>query len=391
MKQTSPYQDFVHTGPGTLAGRFMRQFWQPIFRSDELRSGRAVPVRVMSEDFTLYRGETGEAHLLGFRCAHRSVQLSSGWVEGDSIRCLYHGWKYDASGQCIEQPPEPKPFADKIRIASYPVREYIGLIFAFLGEGEPEPFPRLERFEDPKRTLWVTGYERNCNYFQNIENTTDICHVPFTHRRSFGFKAIEMPRLSVAESPWGIEYWVTLANGSKLVTQYGMPNRAYIAGKEGHGTSQIDTEAIIFKVPIDDTRHYALQVRSALLSDGAKNLFTQRLAEHDEAVKGTVPTGVLCDRILEGKLALDDVPVDQTGTGLSGEYAFLEDDVSQIGQGVIVDRSQEHLGQSDVGVALTRRLWERELQALAEGRPLRKWTRAPGLVPGGSWVTKETV
>ena len=106
--------DLAYTGPGTLAGRYMHSFWQPVHVSDDLPSGRAMPIRIMSEEFTLYRGETGAAHVLAFRCAHRGSQLSTGWVEGDSIRCFYHGWTYDASGQCIDQPAEPEPFCEKV-------------------------------------------------------------------------------------------------------------------------------------------------------------------------------------------------------------------------------------------------------------------------------------
>ena len=102
------YKDFAHTGPDTLAGRYLRMFWQPVYISDELPPGMAKPIRIMCEDFTLYRGESGTPHVIASRCAHRGMQLSPGWIEGDCIRCFYHGWKYDGSGQCIEQPAEPK-------------------------------------------------------------------------------------------------------------------------------------------------------------------------------------------------------------------------------------------------------------------------------------------
>ena len=89
-------EDLVLTGPGTIAGKFMRMFWQPVARSEDLPAGQAKPCRIMSEDFTLYRVQTGRAHAVGNRCAHRHVQLSTGFVEDDCIRCLYHGWKFDA-------------------------------------------------------------------------------------------------------------------------------------------------------------------------------------------------------------------------------------------------------------------------------------------------------
>ena len=120
------YEDLVSTRPGSLGGTLMRRFWHPIHRAEELRAGQAKPIEIMSERFTLYRGESGTPHLVDFRCPHRGAQLSAGWVEGDSIRCMYHGWCFDSAGQCIEQPAEEKPFAKKIRIGSYPTQEYLG-------------------------------------------------------------------------------------------------------------------------------------------------------------------------------------------------------------------------------------------------------------------------
>jgi 5,5'-dehydrodivanillate O-demethylase len=93
--------DFVHTGPATLAGRYMRRFWQPVYVSERLKAAQAAPIRIMSEEFTLYRGASGATYVVGFRCAHRGTQLSLGWVEGDCIRCFYHGWKYDGTGNAL--------------------------------------------------------------------------------------------------------------------------------------------------------------------------------------------------------------------------------------------------------------------------------------------------
>src|SRR5687768_11017837 len=141
--------EFVHVGPGTVAGRYLRAFWQPIALASDLKPGRALPLRMFGEDFTIYRGESGAAHLVAFRCAHRGTQLSTGWVEGDELRCFYHGWKYGPDGQCTEQPAEPEPFCDRIRIRSYPVQEYLGIVFAYLGEGEQPALPRYPDFEKP--------------------------------------------------------------------------------------------------------------------------------------------------------------------------------------------------------------------------------------------------
>src|SRR5712691_8659388 len=96
------YTDFEHTGPGTLAGRYLRTFWHPVYVGEQLQPGWAVPITIMNETMTLYRGEGGTPHLVDFRCAHRGSQLSTGWVEDDCIRCRYHGGMYDGSGQCVQ-------------------------------------------------------------------------------------------------------------------------------------------------------------------------------------------------------------------------------------------------------------------------------------------------
>ncbi len=181
--------DFVHTGPGTLAGRWLRTFWQPVYRSQDLAAGRTMPIRIMNKDLTLCRGAGSDAHLLAFRCAHRGTQLSTGWVEGDDLRCFYHGWKYNGSGQCIAQPAEPEPFCDKIRVRSYPIRDYLGVLFAYLGEGAERPRdptaghvagigrqnepPELMRFPRGASTSWAT---RSCGArFGCRTSTTAAC------------------------------------------------------------------------------------------------------------------------------------------------------------------------------------------------------------------------
>ena len=104
----------------------MRRFWMPVMRAEDLPKGHAKPIRVMSEDFALYRGESGQAQVIDYRCPHRGAQMHLGWVEGDDIRCVYHGWKFDCTGQCNEQPAEEAGFARKVRIKTYPTREHLG-------------------------------------------------------------------------------------------------------------------------------------------------------------------------------------------------------------------------------------------------------------------------
>src|SRR5258708_5584490 len=139
--------DLVSTAPGTAAGAYLRTFWNPGYHSVDLKVGRPRPLRIMSEAFTLYRGEGGAAHLVAARCPHRGTQLSAGRVEGDALRCFYHGWKFESDGRCSEQPADESRFCDKVSIGTWPVKEHLGLIFAFLGDDEPPELPLYPEFE----------------------------------------------------------------------------------------------------------------------------------------------------------------------------------------------------------------------------------------------------
>src|SRR3954463_5593542 len=123
------------TGPNTDMGRLLRRFWQPVATSQSVNPGAARPLRVMGEDLTLYRSDSGRAYIVAGRCAHRLTQLHTGWVQGEEIRCMYHGWKYGGTGQCTEAPAEGADSAARIKIAGSPVHEFWGLIFPFFGGG----------------------------------------------------------------------------------------------------------------------------------------------------------------------------------------------------------------------------------------------------------------
>ena len=235
MAPAMNFDDVVHTGPGTLAGRYLRMFWQPVCCSHELSVGQALPIRIMDEEFTLYRGESRAAHLVGHRCAHRGTQLSAGWVEGDFIRCFYHGWKYDGAGRCVEQPAEAETFAPKVRVPAYPVQEYLGLIFAYLGVGEPPPLPRYPKMESADISLDVAGLRRICNYFNNVENSLDSAHVRFVHRRHRDSVQDHIvlgdPTITVEESEWGVERHAKYPDGKEVTVFFGMPNINYTNGQ----------------------------------------------------------------------------------------------------------------------------------------------------------------
>ena len=369
-------EDFVHTGPGTLAGRYLRMFWQPVSCSHELAIGQALPVRLMGEYFTLYRGESGTPYLVGPRCAHRGTQLAVGSVEGECIRCFYHGWKYDGSGQCNEQPAEGQSFAEKVRIPGYPVKEYIGLIFAYVGQGEPPPPPRYARFESPDISLDVAGLRRICNYFNNLDNSLDNAHVRFVHRRHRDAAADHIvlgdPIISVEESEWGIKRYVKYPDGKDLTFFFGMPNINFINGQVVDPVIK-RADVMVFKVPVDDESHIHFEARAiALTGERGRAWIEERRQKRAEAERDRPE---LVRAILAGKLRLSDIDPNRI------DFVMLEDEVAQTGQGVIADRAKEHLGRSDRGVFLLRKIWERELRNLAEGRPVKEWVYRPDMVP----------
>ena len=370
------FADLVHTGPQTLAGRFLRRFWHPVCCSYELEAGRALPIRIMSENLTLYRGESGTAYLVGDRCAHRGTQLSVGCVEGECIRCFYHGWKYDGMGQCVEQPAEPESFAAKVRVAGYTVREYLGLIFAYLGADAPPPLPRYPMFEKDAITLDVAALKRICNYFNNVDNSLDNAHVRFVHQRHRDaiddHIVLGDPVISVEESDWGIRRYVRYPDGKDLTFFFGMPNINLINGQVVDPAIK-RADVMVFKVPVDDENHIHFELRALpLTGKRGRSWVEERRAMR---VKAEQDRPQIVHAILTGKLRLSDVDP------MRVDFVMLEDEVAQAGQGAIADRKNEHLGRSDRGVFLLRKIWERELKNLAEGLPLKSWAYRPDMVP----------
>ena len=368
--RNADYNDYAHTGPETLAGRYMRRFWQPVYLAADLPPGHTKPIRVMSEDYTLFRGESGQVHLVDYRCAHRGTQLSTGWVEGDCIRCFYHGWKYDGSGQCVEQPAEDAGFASKVRIKSYPCEEYLGLIFAYLGDQAPPLLPRYPEFEG-EGVLQAGTYTRYCNYFNNIENSADEVHLPFVHRKSgftdFGLREWDIPRVRAEETNYGMIQYATRADNIERITHFLMPNMIYI--KVAPEDAQSDwVDYLAWRVPVDDEHHRSFNLSLAHVTGEAAERYRERQRQREARLAELPSPNDLAAAVLRGGLRVHDIE----------DYAnivLVQDTVAQVGQGVIADREHERLGRSDATLILLRRLWTRELRALAERQPLKEWSR----------------
>src|SRR5580704_627224 len=365
-----PNLDFVQTGPETLAGRYMRMFWQPVYRSADLAAGRAVPLRIMNEDFTLYRGRSGAPFVVGPRCAHRRTRLSVGWVEGDCIRCLYHGWKYDGGGRCIDQPAEPVGFTKDVGIAGYPTREYLGLIFAYLSGGQAPALPRFPEFE-AEGVLEVETFVRACNYFNGLDNACDPLHVFFTHR-DVRMK-VDVRSIAADESEFGMTIKTSRTKKSCVrLNLFGMPNVVLLRLPPTDKNETSWRECASWSVPVDDEHYVSFNLTLIHLTGKKADRFRQRQAR--KAARSRTSTTEMAAQVLAGKAAIDDFKTK------APDIVRLQDDVVLAAQGAIPDRENEYLGRSDMGVVLLRQIWQRELAALAAGEQLKKWTRPANLV-----------
>jgi 5,5'-dehydrodivanillate O-demethylase oxygenase subunit len=380
-QRRSKWLEYVSAGPNTIGGKYLRQFWQPVGLSTEVTNGQAIPIHVMDEKFTLFRGETGTAHVVGHRCSHRSAQLSTGWVRGDTIQCMYHGWKYDCTGSCIERPGEKNtgafPQAD---IPSYPTREYLGLIYAYFGEGEPPHFPPFKEYED-------IGVIENhalifpCNWFQTMENHFDETHIAFVH--TFGDshddlgRRYEMPEMNIYETDYGMIRESKVAGGKTRTVHYLLPNIMRIMIPTFNDLMEVggwrDTNITI--VPTDDKNHRVYFTMNVHIEEKDMDAYHSMNERFKEKVKNYPPIHELTHDILAGKCHINDY--------LDHPYLLLlEDGLAQAGQEQIVDRSKELLGRTDIGIAAMRKVFEREMKAVKNGEATTTWapmTVAPEL------------
>src|SRR5580700_891750 len=361
------------TKPGTPGGIFMRQFWHAIGRSDDLKPGRALPVRIMNEDYALYRGTSGRVNLVQQRCPHRGALMHLGWIEEDDIRCVYHGWKYDCSGQCIEAPAEKEGFAKNIRIQTFPVNEAFGLIYGYFGPDEPPAFPPYpESAGDGFIEVWPDVLVP-CNYLQSFENSMDEVHVAFTHAPggSHARISVDLPIITAEETPWGLMRYGTRKTGLVRHTLHYAPNIVRTVVPPQFGMDGIGgwVEITFHFTPVDDENHrWIITTKVRVTGDDVEPYWVKRREFYAKCAAAPNVDQLVAD-IWSGKVPYADVrhPV----------LARVQDIAVQAGQGRVENHETETLGRSDAGLALWRRILDRELHVIAEGGTPKKWQRAP--------------
>ena len=365
--------DLATTRPSTPGGIFMRQFWHAIYRSEDLPVGQAKPIRIMSDDYTLYRGMSGRAQVIDNRCPHRHAPMHLGWVEDDTIRCIYHGWRYDCSGQCIEQPAEEAGFARKVRIGTYPTQEYLGLVFAYFGSGAPPPFPHFPHRTTPGLIQTWNVEHVPCNYLQSFENSMDEVHVAFTHMPggSHAKLSADLPVIAAEETDWGMLRFGKRRSGKARQTLHYAPNLTRVIVPPLAGMDDVGgwSEIYFSFTPVDDENHLWLITSHVEVTGEAAEVYRTKRAEYDRKVAAAPPVMRVVEDLWSGKLRYADVT--------HPDLAIVQDIAVQAGQGRSEDRDSERLGRSDAGIILWRKILAREQRAIAENRKPKRWKTPP--------------
>ncbi len=356
------------TTTGSLIGDLLRRFWQPVFRSEKIEKGKSKPLKIMGEDLTIYRGASGKVHIVGGFCAHRRTMLHTGWVQDDKLRCMYHGWQYDGRGACTERPAENPKRNSSVKIPAYPTHEYAGLVFAYLGEGEPPEFdlPRKAAFEKPGVLLFAREETWPCSWLQMVENSLDAVHVSFVHHwgnvGTFGQAvAPVIPKLEYAETDAGIRQTATRSANSVRVSDWTFPNNNHIL-VPGVELKDAWIDIGIWMTPRENTSAtrfiiYAVPSTTPEADERAREHF----AKHGDYN----PADFHSEIMLERKMPAEEIM----------QLTSAQDYAATMGQGAIADRVNERLGVSDKGVVFLRRLFWRETDLIREGKPTKQWRR----------------
>jgi phthalate 4,5-dioxygenase oxygenase subunit len=370
---------------GTLMGDLLREYWLPALLSSELPAADSDPVRVklLGEDLIGFRDTRGAVGLVAHNCPHRGASLFFGRNEENGLRCVYHGWKFSTSGECVDMPNEPaeSDFRNKVRAVAYPTAERGGLVWAYLGPraDAPPPLPDLEVLDEQGIEQNILAVQRDCNWMQALEGDIDTSHAGFLHWGSLDAEdmpetswaryalADRHPHYEVLDSPGGTLYAAYRPAQSDTyywrIAQFLMP--FYVMTPTGVLGLEKRFRAW---VPMDDEHTMAYTVGGP----GARAMGNARFQPNGSG---------WFDRFRPVDTLANDYHVDRalqrSGAGAGGytgiTSGYMQDQMITESMGAIVDRSTERLGSSDSMIIRTRR------RLLEAARALR----SAGSVPPG--------
>jgi phenylpropionate dioxygenase-like ring-hydroxylating dioxygenase large terminal subunit len=346
--------DLTDVGAGTRAGELLRRYWHPFARSQEATNLPRL-IRLLGEDLVVFRDGNGLPGLVVPRCCHRGTTLLYGKVEADGIRCCYHGWLFDVEGNCVDQPCEPERGRNlpAHRQPWFPVVEYHGLLFAYLGPPQKRPvFPRYEIFEnlrDDEEIVIIDHFAFGgpvvapCNWFQTHENAMDPFHIFILHN------AISGAQFHPDLANWPQIEWHLTMNGVKATA-----DRVLTDGRKLHRITEVrfptirviptptlsytgKSNNLSWAVPIDDTH---------------TKVFAMVRKPRDQPVQGVATYA--------GSKTWFELS-DEEHQRYPGDYE------AQVGQGPITAHAAEHLTSTDRGVSMVRRMFKQQVDVVAAG------------------------
>ena len=347
-------------GAGTQIGELLRRYWMPVAAVTELEQKPVRPIRVLGQDLVLYKDGSGTYGVLDRWCPHRGFDLSFGTIEACGIRCSYHGWRFDDGGRCVEQPFEElhnprSTFKSRIRLTSYPVRVAGGLVWTYLGPAPAPLLPDWAGFYAPGYTI-TSFVHLPCHWLQIMEGFYDPVHVEWLHDRwSYRLNGNEVPATRPRHTSFrwiDFEYGVVFQRKLEGSDQW-LADRTVlfpnIDGAAGQGWY------LTWLVPVDD-RHtisvYRLTVTSWKTPFG--QIVIPPKADVDQPY-------IPCHRT---QVALD---AERGATKDFGSHLISQDCAAWLGPGSLVDRTREHLSETDAGVIMFRKMLLEQARVVAAG------------------------
>jgi phthalate 4,5-dioxygenase len=395
-------------GPGTPMGDLMRQYWVPAALSTELpaRDGAPLRVRLLGENLIAFRATSGAVSLVRDSCPHRGASLFYGRNEQEGLRCVYHGWKFDVTGRCVDMPNEPAEsnFRGKVRAVAYPCVERAGLVWAYLGPREtPPPLPDLEPTMLADASVQI--YQRECNWMQALEGDIDTCHTVFLHLGSVDADEARpgtwaryalsdrAPRYAVADMDFGVmygayrpaeadsEYW--------RIANFLFPFYAMVP------TGVLGLEVRVRAwVPMDDEHTLAISI--ARSAQGVRSAGRQVVRPPETLPNTTDWYGRFRCVANAGNDYLIDRTAQKTTSYTGIDAIFLQDQAVTESMGAIYDRTNERLGTSDQMIIRTRKRLIDAARALRDTGKVPPGVDDPGvyavrsggalLARGADWV-----
>jgi len=411
-------ETLVRVGPGTPMGRLMRLHWIPFLRTiDVERNGQPHRVRLLGEDLVAFRDSSGRVGLVDHACPHRGAPMVFGRNEDDGLRCVYHGWKFGTDGRCQEMPAEPanSPMCSRMKITAYPVRERNGILWAYMAPepAQAPPLPELEWNLVPEEQVAISFRVQECNWLQALEGEIDSAHAAILHGRPGEGGVINQWKQAQDLAPSfecvTHEAGVSIASRRKLDAEHDyvrvnqfllpfwtlVPPQAQFPDLSGHAWVPIDDQhTLCIMFSYHPAKPFYEKTR-AIFKSGHKGRETGHASDGSfETRPVTDPYPKFWSKFNRGNgYQFSDALQDTYNSGLPG--LWVQDAAAQSGVAAIYDRTKEHLGTSDTGIARTRRLlldtvgrFTKDGQRPASAtRPESQMLRAVSLtIPaGGDW------